>query len=55
MSAQPSNMPEVTLPATALEAVDPPEIDPKTLQERICKAIGRFVKTSSPAAGTDSA
>ena len=30
MSAQPSNMPEVTLPATALEAVDPPEIDPKT-------------------------
>lgn len=43
MSAQPSNMPEVTLPIAAVEGMEPREIDPKTLQERICKAIGRFV------------
>ena len=38
-----SNMPEVTLPIAAVEGMEPQGIDPKTLQERICKAIGRFV------------
>ena len=43
MSAQPSNMPEVTLPASMMEAVVTQEVDTKTLQERICKSMGRFV------------
>ena len=43
MSAQPSNMPEVTLPASVMEAVVTPEVDTKTLQARICKSMGRFV------------
>lgn len=43
MSAQLSNMPEVTLPSPIMETVVTQEVDTKTLQERICKSIGRFV------------
>lgn len=43
MSAQPSNMPEVTLPVSVMENIESQELDPRTLQERICKSMGRFV------------
>ena len=43
MSAQLSNMPEVTLPTPIMETVVTQELDTNSLQERICKSVGRFV------------
>lgn len=43
MSAQLSNIPEITLPVVDMEQIDHPEIDTRTLQERLCKVMGRFV------------